>query len=626
MDTPGQNQDQPHDQPQSVGQIFSNRAPVEREPAREDRISPTARLYPNVRLGQNVVIEDYCIIGKPGRGAAAGAEVTVIGDNAVIRSHTVIYAGNRIGNNFQTGHHVLIREQNEIGNNVSIGSYSDIEHHITIEDYVRIHSKVFVPEYTVLKANAWIGPGVMMTDAAYPRSVRVKEQLKGPTIEASAKVGAGAIVLPAVTVGSGALVGAGSLVTHDIPPGMVAFGSPAKPIKPVSELRYRDTGELVYPQTTEQQKQKKHIPLVDLHAQYLAIKPDIDAAISRVIAHSAFIQGEEVEGFEREFAEFCGMRYCVGVSSGTSALELTLKVLGIGPGDEVITTPLTFIATAEAIINVGAVPKFVDIDEQTYNLDPRFIESAITPRTKVILPVHLYGQPADMLEIYQIARRSNLFVIEDAAQGHGAEVAGHRVPLQIGAFSFYPGKNLGAYGDAGAIVLNDENLTSRLKSLRDHGRISKYEHTLVATSARLDGLQAAILRAKLPYLPAWIKRRRELAHLYTQSLQDLPVLVPYEDGRGRHAYHLYVIRLAARDQLAQYLQEAGISTGIHYPVPLHLQPVYQYLGYRAGDFPVAERVAGEILSLPLYPELGNEQVSEICNQIRGFFVSGVREA
>src|SRR3989344_8627405 len=501
----------------------------------------TSMVHPNVHLGKNVVIEDFCVIGAPPRGTASGELATVIGDNSVIRSHTVIYAGNQIGDNFHVGHHALIREQNMIGSSVSVGSFTNIEHHVRIADNVRIHSRAFIPEYSELQEHAWIGPGVIMTNAAFPRSARVKEQLIGPLIEPGAKVGAGSVLLPGVKIGTGSLVGAGSVVTKDVPEGTVVVGTPAQATKQVADLRYKDTGEAAYPSSAIS-PQASPIPLVDLKAQYRAIKGDIDAAITRVIESTAFIQGEEVKKFEQEFAAYCGAKHCVGVANGTVAIQLVLRALGIGHGDEVITTPMTFIATSEAIINAGASVVFVDIDEHTYTLDPKKLEAAITPKTRAIIPVHLYGQPADMLSILEIAHRHNLLVIEDCAQAHGATAAGRHVPLTIGTFSFYPGKNLGAYGDAGAVVLNDDALAQAISQLRDHGRSTKYEHHLTGTNARMDGIQGAILRAKLPYLPDWTVRRRAIAERYRAVLSGLPLVVPFEDSRGMHVYHLFVIR------------------------------------------------------------------------------------
>jgi dTDP-4-amino-4,6-dideoxygalactose transaminase len=319
------------------------------------------------------------------------------------------------------------------------------------------------------------------------------------------------------------------------------------------------------------------IPLVDLQAQYTALRADIDAAIARVIANSSFIMGPEVRAFEETFAAWCQARYAVGVSSGTAAIELTLRALGVGPGDEVITTPFTFIATAEAISATGATPVFADIDPATYNLDPAAVEAAITPRTRALLPVHLYGQPADMPALAAIAEQHGLLLIEDAAQAHGAEIGGKRVGSlgHPACFSFYPGKNLGAYGDGGAVTTDDEALAARLRKLRDHGRVSKYVHDELGYGHRLDALQAAILAAKLPHLDAANAARRRLAARYDELLADADLILPFVPEGVTPVWHLYVVRTPRRDDVLASLKTQGIEAGIHYPLPLHLQPAYR---------------------------------------------------
>jgi len=362
------------------------------------------------------------------------------------------------------------------------------------------------------------------------------------------------------------------------------------------------------------------IPLVDLKAQYQSIKSEIDAAIKRVVESGRFILGEEVEAFEKEFAAFCGAKYAVGVDSGTAALHLSLILCGIGPGDEVITTPHTFTSTAEVVALLGARPVFVDIDPTTYNIDPNLIERAITPRTKAIIPVHLYGRPAEMDPILEIAEKHNLVVIEDAAQAHGAEYKGKRAGSlgKLACFSFYPAKNLGAYGDAGAIVTDDPELAEKGRMLRNHGRRAKYEYQLLGYAYRLDAIQAAILRAKLAHLEEWTEKRRRNAALYNELLADTHLALPQEDEHIRAVYHLYVVRTPYRDRLRDFLRERGIETGIHYPIPLHLQPAFQYLGYKKGDFPHTERCSKEILSLPMYPELTRAQIEIVADAIKEF--------
>jgi len=363
---------------------------------------------------------------------------------------------------------------------------------------------------------------------------------------------------------------------------------------------------------------KPQISLVNLKAQYCLIKKEIDEAIGRVLNNCNFIMGEEVEKFEEEFANFCNAKYAIGVSSGTDALFLALKAINIQKGDEVITVPNTFIATTEAITMVGGKIKFVDINRDTYNIDVTKIEAAITKRTKAIIPVHLFGQPADMDPILEIAKKYNLKVIEDAAQAHGAEYKGKKVGSlgDLACFSFYPGKNLGAYGDAGAVVTNDPEIAQKIAMLRNHGRIKKYEHDFEGYNSRLDAIQAAVLRVKLKYINSWNKARRKHADLYKELLQNDNVILPIEDKNSKHVYHIFAIRVKNRDRLLNKLKNAGIGVGIHYPIPLHLQPAYRYLGYKAGDFPETERCSSELLSLPMFPELSEKEIKLIVNMIK----------
>ena len=363
------------------------------------------------------------------------------------------------------------------------------------------------------------------------------------------------------------------------------------------------------------------IPLVDLKAQYTAIKPEIQAAIGEVLDSAQFINGPAVAEFERRFAEFCGAKFAVGVGNGTDALTLALKALGVGEGDEVITAANTFIATAEAIVAVGAAPVFVDVDPLHFNMTPEGFSAAITPRTKAVIPVHLYGQTAPIAEIVDIAKRRSIKVVEDAAQAHGAEYNGRRAGSwgDAATFSFYPAKNLGAYGDAGAVVTNSEEVAARARMLRDHGRTDKYLHEYIGVNSRLDTLQAAVLGVKLAHMDEWNAARRVIAAKYDAALSEVGWLtLPTEIAGGRHIYHLYVIQCARREELRRYLSDNGIGAGIHYPVPLHLQPAFRALGYDAGDFPVAERLADSILSIPMYPEMTAAQQRRIVQAIGAF--------
>lgn len=362
------------------------------------------------------------------------------------------------------------------------------------------------------------------------------------------------------------------------------------------------------------------VPFVDLKTQISDLKNEVNRAIDGVLSHSDFILGSEVARFEEEFAAFCQARYAVGVDSGTSALELIMRAVQIGPGDEVITPANTFIATVLAIWQIGATPVLVDVDPQTYTIDVAEVEKAITPRTKAIMPVHLYGQPADMDPLLALAEKHSLLVIEDACQAHGAKYKGKCVGSlgHAAAFSFYPTKNLGAFGDGGMVVTNDAGIARAVQMLRNYGQSEKYYHVVQGYNHRLDTLQAAILRIKLTYLEQWNAARRQLAQLYDQLLADSLVVLPHVADYAEPVYHLYVVRAQNRDRLKSYLQQQGIGTGIHYPVPIHWQPAYQELGLKQQQFPVTERYAGQILSLPMYPELPSELLKFVAKNIQIF--------
>ncbi len=358
------------------------------------------------------------------------------------------------------------------------------------------------------------------------------------------------------------------------------------------------------------------IPFGDLRLQYQAIKIELDRAIQSVLDEGWYILGVSVSAFESEFAAYCGTEFAAGVGNGTDALQLALMACGIGPGDEVVTTPLSATFTALAISATGAVPTFVDIDPDTYNMDPQKLEGAIGPRTKAIMPVHLYGQPADMDPILSIARERNLLVIEDAAQAHGAVYKGRRAGSlgDVGCFSFYPSKNLGAFGDGGMVVTDNPAIAEKVRMLRNGGQKGRYDHQLLGLNSRLDELQAAILRVKLTYLEKWNERRRHIAALYTALLAD-KVEPPIEMPHVRHIYHLYVIRSKDRDALQKHLAERGVGTAVHYPTPIHLQGAYRGLDLGSGSFPVAERSAEQVLSLPIYPELTDAKVRQVAAHI-----------
>ncbi len=361
------------------------------------------------------------------------------------------------------------------------------------------------------------------------------------------------------------------------------------------------------------------IPLIDLKAQYARIRDEIDAAMRETIETTTFIGGPQVDAFEAEFARYLGVPHVLGVSSGTSALHLALIAAGVAAGDEVVLPAHTFIATSEVVRRLAARARFCDIDETTFTIDPAAMERAITRKTRAVIPVHLYGHPVNFAPIAEIAARHRIRVVEDAAQAQGARYRGIRCGAlaSLSAFSFYPGKNLGAYGDAGAVVAADAAEMTRLRSLGNHGRLDKHRHAEEGFNYRLDGLQAAVLRVKLRHLDDWNAARRRVARWYHERLEGISdVRLPATASEVEHAFHLYVIRVPNRDRVYARLQEHGIGAGIHYPVPLHLQPAYAHLGHHAGDFPVAERVADEIISLPIYAEITESQVDRVCSALR----------
>jgi len=441
-------------------------------------------------------------------------------------------------------------------------------------------------------------------------------------IRKGAVVGAKVILSPGIEIGQRAVIGAGAVVTKGVEEEAVMVGNPAKQIRTISELECPfDLMGGKRPYEAKASGGATNIPMVDLRRQHQNLKMELRLAMDRVILNTRFVNGKEVGEFEREFARFCRAEHCVGTSSGTDALTLTLSAFGIQAGDEVITSPHTFIATAEAILAVGAKPVFADIDETSFNLDPRAVEKKITPRTKAIVPVHLYGNPASMEEITEMVKDRGILVVGDAAQAHGAEFKGRNVAQwgDAACFSFFPGKNLGAYGDAGAVVTSNAELAERAAALRNHGRKDKFTHLIPGCNARLDTLQAAVLLVKLRYLARWNEARRRVAARYREGLQGLPLKLPAESNDAKHVFHQFVVRLPQRDRLREFLKEKGVSTGIHYPLPLHLQPALKELGYKGGDFPVTERVTDEILSLPIFPELSDESTDYVIDCIHTFF-------
>ncbi len=362
------------------------------------------------------------------------------------------------------------------------------------------------------------------------------------------------------------------------------------------------------------------IPLFDISRQYQAIKKEINQSLQETIDSGKFILGPDVSEFEEMFASYQRAGHCVGAASGTGAIQLALLALGIGPGDEVITVPNSFVATAEAVTQTGAQVVFVDVDAKSYTMDPDLIEAAITPKTRAILPVHLYGQMADMDRILEIARKHNLAVVEDAAQAHGAEYKGKRAGevSHAACFSFFPTKNLGAFGDAGALVTNDPDLARKARTISDHGRGDKHDSIIHGHNNRLDSIQAAVLKVKLPHMDRWNDLRRQWSHQLNKLISNADVFLPEEMDYAKHVFHLYIIQADKRDALAEYLHGQGIITGIHYKIPIHLQKSYSGLGKRAGSFPVSENLGNKILSLPMFPELTEDEVKKLANAVNTF--------
>ena len=363
------------------------------------------------------------------------------------------------------------------------------------------------------------------------------------------------------------------------------------------------------------------IPYLDLPAQLRPLRKELDAVIAKTLDNCSFCLGPDVVQFEKDFATFCGAKHAVGFNTGTSALHIAMMLLNVGPGDEVITTPHTFVATSWAISYVGARPVYVDVDDGTFNLNPKLVERAITPRTKAVMPVHLYGHPFDVDPILEVCRRHKLPLVEDAAQAHGAKYHGRVVGTfgAISCYSFYPGKNLGACGEGGALVTNDDAFAARARSLREHGSTQRYYHDEVGFNYRMEGIQGGVLGVKLPHLDKWTQGRRRVAKKYHELLADTPLQLPREADFAESVYHLYVVRHPRRDDLKKHLEANKVGCALHYPLPLHLQKCYASLGYKAGDFPVTEKAARECLSLPIYPELTDDQIQRVATVIKDFF-------
>ncbi len=526
----------------------------------------------------------------------------------------------------------------EIGAETKIGAFVEIQKGARVGKRCKISSHTFICEGVTVEDNVFIGHGVMFINDTYPRATtsggtlqteedwKVEQTLVGK----GASIGSNATILANTKIGDNAIVGAGSVVTKDVPRNAVVAGNPAKILRFIPDPN--ECGD------------HNAIPFLDLVTQHLELEHELVGAFREGLHTAGFVGGAVVEKFEEAFAQFSNCSYAAAVSSGTDALRFAIMACGIEPGDVVLTVPNTFIATAEAISQSRAIPEFVDVDDQTYNMSVQMLErffekqcvsnssgALISLRSgrpvKAIIPVHLYGQMADMDAILGLASKYNLTVIEDACQAHGAEYFSKRLNRWVkagsmgraAAFSFYPGKNLGACGEGGAVTTNDPDVLEKVKMLRDHGQVKKYFHAMEGYNGRLDTIQAGILSAKLPHLPAWNEKRRDRATEYNRLLSNQDgVKTPCEPAWSRAVYHLYVIRTRNRDGLIQHLKDAHISTGIHYPIPLHLQKAYLSLNYALGDFPVTERAAGEIVSLPMYPQMTEIQQARVAAEIMEF--------
>jgi dTDP-4-amino-4,6-dideoxygalactose transaminase/acetyltransferase-like isoleucine patch superfamily enzyme len=554
-----------------------------------------------------------------------------------MNSHNCIAPDVRLGKDVRLSNFINLYGC-EIGDETRLGAYVEVQKNAIVGKRCKISSHTFICEGVVIEDDVFIGHGVMFINDSYPRATtgdgspqtEADWKVEPTLIRKGASVGSGASILSNVTVGENAIVGAGSVVTKDVPPKAIVAGNPARILRFINQPAAVNTPE--------------NVPFLDLLTPHLELEHELVEVFRRALHTAGFVGGQMVEEFERAFAAFCEADQCVAVSSGTDALRFALMASGIQPGDVVLTVPNTFIATTEAISQTGAIPEFIDIDERTYNLSvpmlQQFLEKKctrgkmgelISPRSgrpvTGIVPVHLYGQMADMDGILALASQYGLTVIEDACQAHGAEYFSKKLNRwmkagsmgRAAAFSFYPGKNLGACGEGGAVTTNDAALAGTARMLRDHGQVKKYYHDMEGYNGRLDAIQAGILNAKLPHLTGWNASRRDRAADYNRLLADgETVTLPYEPSWSRAVYHLYVIRTNNREGLMNHLNNAGIGTGIHYPIALHLQTAYAAMNYCEGSFPVAERIASEIVSLPMFPQLTPHQQARVVEEILAF--------
>jgi len=578
-------------------------------------------------IGAGTVIGDGSVLGRSPLPAAtstvkAQQELSplVIGKNCIIGTGVVVYRGTRLDDSCFLGDNSSVRENCKLGKAVLVGQRVVVENGVEIGDSTKIQTGAYITAATKTEERVFVAPMVTTTNDNYMgRTEKRFASRRGPILKKGCRVGGGVTLLPGITIGEEAFIAAGSIVTKDAPPYQLLMGAPARVKRSVPD------DELLFHE--KKKDDNSTVPSFDLKRQNEALKTELSAVLGKVVASGQFILGENVKALENEIAQVCGVQYGVGVASGSDALYLALLACGVEPGDEVITTPFTFFATAGSIVRAGAVPVFVDIDPKTYNMDPDLIEEKITPRTKALLPVHLFGQAADMGRIMEIAYKHGLKVIEDVAQALGCEYQGRPGGGigDAGCLSFFPTKNLGCFGDGGMVVTNNQKIAERVRMLRVHGAKKKYYHELLGVNSRLDELQAAVLRIKLPHFKGWLKKREEHAELYNDLFKASGLTVsgyvktPYHLPGCRHTYNQYTIAVRKRDELRDYLKERGIGTTVYYPLPLHLQPVFKELGYKKGDFPHAEQAAGSVLSLPMFPELTEEEIRCVVKTITDFY-------
>lgn len=510
----------------------------------------------------------------------------------------------KIGKGVQIHHPKLVNLFGcNLGDGVSVGPFVEIQKNVTVGKNTKIGSHSFICEGVTIGRECLIVHSVVFTNDKYSDSSNMYDwKLRKTAVGNRVRIGSNSTILP-VEIGDNSIISAGSVVTKNVPPNVIVAGNPARIMGSTED-------------------KKGEIPLVNLRRQYLGISKDVQKAVLKVLGQCNFILGKEVIDFEKRFTKFIGTKYAVGVASGADAILLSLDVLGIQKGDEVITSVNTFIATVFPILRLGAKPVLVDIDPDTEQMDLSMLEKKISKKTKVIIPVHLFGIPNEMDKILRMARKYKVYVVEDACQAHGSSFKGKKCGSFgiVNTFSFYPGKNLGAAGDGGMITTNDKDLYQKLLSLRDIGQVEKYRHDLKGYNSRLDTIQASYLTVKLKKLNSWNAKRRKHAKTYKRLLSDLPIVLPRDLGKKFVSnFHLYVIRTKKRDELLHFLKDNKVYCGIHYPIPIYRQKSMKELGYKSGDFPVAEKHAKEYLSLPMFPELKMEEIERVSDLIHKFF-------